>query len=150
MIKQGGLSFETQLKIEFLPSNNGSKKCLENSLLVGKVTTSYARDSQFRLMITEIYDPNKSRARHHRSISSCSSISGTIWKSSILIVLEKNYFENRGKILKSHSAFEKSWFYLLSWKPCKNDGKCFLFRVKSFLFWRQLNLSLDFLGHVGN
>ena len=32
MIKDGGLSFETQLKIEFLPLNNGSKKCLENSL----------------------------------------------------------------------------------------------------------------------
>ena len=30
MIKDGGLSFETQLKIEFLPPNNGSKKCLEN------------------------------------------------------------------------------------------------------------------------
>ena len=30
MIKDGGgLSFETQLKIEFLPPNNGSKKCLK-------------------------------------------------------------------------------------------------------------------------
>ena len=29
MIKDGGLSFETQLKIEFLLPNNGSKKCLE-------------------------------------------------------------------------------------------------------------------------
>ena len=27
MIKDGGLSFETQLKIMFLPTNNGSKKC---------------------------------------------------------------------------------------------------------------------------
>ena len=26
MIKDGGLSFETQLKVEFLPPNNGSKK----------------------------------------------------------------------------------------------------------------------------
>ena len=33
MIKDEGLSFETQLKIEFLPPNNGSKKCLEKSLL---------------------------------------------------------------------------------------------------------------------
>ena len=32
MIKEGGLSFETQLKIELLPTNNGSKKCLEKSL----------------------------------------------------------------------------------------------------------------------
>ena len=32
MIKYGGLSFETQLKIEFLPPNNGSKKWLEKSL----------------------------------------------------------------------------------------------------------------------
>ena len=28
----GGLSFGTQLKIEFLPPNNGGKKCLEKSL----------------------------------------------------------------------------------------------------------------------
>ena len=33
MIKERGLSFETQLKIEFLPPNNDSKKCLEKSLL---------------------------------------------------------------------------------------------------------------------
>ena len=32
MKQDGGLSFETQLKIEFLLSNNGSKKCLEKSL----------------------------------------------------------------------------------------------------------------------
>ena len=32
MLKDGGLSFENQLKIEFLPPNNGSKKCLEKSL----------------------------------------------------------------------------------------------------------------------
>ena len=32
MIKDGGLSFETQLRIEFLPPNNGSKKWLEKSL----------------------------------------------------------------------------------------------------------------------
>ena len=32
MIKDRGLIFETQLKIEFLPPNNGSKKCLEKSL----------------------------------------------------------------------------------------------------------------------
>ena len=30
MIKDGGPSFETQLKIEFLPPNNSSKKCLKN------------------------------------------------------------------------------------------------------------------------
>ena len=33
MIKDQGLSFETQLKFEFLPPNNGSNKCLEKSLL---------------------------------------------------------------------------------------------------------------------
>ena len=33
MIKDGGLSFETQLKIEFLPPN---KKCLEKSLTGNK------------------------------------------------------------------------------------------------------------------
>ena len=33
MIRDGGLSFETQLKVEFLPLNNGSKKCLEKSLV---------------------------------------------------------------------------------------------------------------------
>ena len=32
MIKDGRLSFETQSKIEFLPLNKGSKKCLEKSL----------------------------------------------------------------------------------------------------------------------
>ena len=32
-IKDRGLSFETQLKIEFLPPKNGSKKCLEKSLI---------------------------------------------------------------------------------------------------------------------
>ena len=32
MVKDGGLSFETQMKIEFLPPHNGSKKCLEKSL----------------------------------------------------------------------------------------------------------------------
>ena len=32
MVIDGGLSFETQLKIEFSPPNNGSKKCLEKSL----------------------------------------------------------------------------------------------------------------------
>ena len=32
MIKDGGLNFETQLKIEILPQNNGSKKCLEKPL----------------------------------------------------------------------------------------------------------------------
>ena len=31
MIKDGGLNFDTQSKIEFLPPNNGSKKCLEKS-----------------------------------------------------------------------------------------------------------------------
>ena len=33
MIKDGGLSFKTQLKIEFLPQNNSSKICLEKSLV---------------------------------------------------------------------------------------------------------------------
>ena len=32
MIKDEGLSFETQLKIEFLPLKNGSRKCLKKSL----------------------------------------------------------------------------------------------------------------------
>ena len=32
MIKDGGMSFENQLKIEFLPLHNGSKKCLEKSM----------------------------------------------------------------------------------------------------------------------
>ena len=32
MIKDEGLSFETQLKIEFLPPSNGSKKCLEKPM----------------------------------------------------------------------------------------------------------------------
>ena len=32
MMKDGVLSFETQLKIEFLPLNNSSKKCLEKFL----------------------------------------------------------------------------------------------------------------------
>ena len=35
MIKDGGLSFETQLKIEFLPPNKCSEKCLEKSLMIG-------------------------------------------------------------------------------------------------------------------
>ena len=30
--KRRKISFETQLKIEFLPPNNGSEKCLEKSL----------------------------------------------------------------------------------------------------------------------
>ena len=32
MIKDGGLSFETQLKIVFLPPNNGSKNAEKNPL----------------------------------------------------------------------------------------------------------------------
>ena len=32
MIKDGGLSLETELNIEFLQSNNSTKKCLEISL----------------------------------------------------------------------------------------------------------------------
>ena len=32
VIKDGGLSFETQLKIEFLPQSRGSKKCLGKPL----------------------------------------------------------------------------------------------------------------------
>ena len=36
MIKDGGLSFQTHLKIEFLPPNNSSKKCLEKFLLLIK------------------------------------------------------------------------------------------------------------------
>ena len=35
MIKDRGLSFETQVKNEFLPLYNGSKKCLEKSLRKG-------------------------------------------------------------------------------------------------------------------
>ena len=35
MIKDEGLSFETQLKIEFLPPNNGSKKSFEKPLNCG-------------------------------------------------------------------------------------------------------------------
>ena len=35
MIKDRGLSFEIQVKIEFLPLYNGSKKCLEKSLRKG-------------------------------------------------------------------------------------------------------------------
>ena len=35
MVKDGGLSFETQLKIEFLSPNNGSKKCLEKPQYTG-------------------------------------------------------------------------------------------------------------------
>ena len=34
MIKDSGLSFEIELTIEFLPSNNGSEKCLEISLIM--------------------------------------------------------------------------------------------------------------------
>ena len=34
MIKDEGSSFETQLKIDFSPPNNGSKICLEKYLLV--------------------------------------------------------------------------------------------------------------------
>ena len=33
MIKDGGLSFETKSKIEFLQPNNGSKKCVEKSVM---------------------------------------------------------------------------------------------------------------------
>ena len=47
MIKDGGLTFETQLKIEFLPLYNGSKKCLGKSLL------SFA-DETSTTFITEI------------------------------------------------------------------------------------------------
>ena len=32
MIKDRGLNFETQLKIEFLPPHNGSAKCLKKSM----------------------------------------------------------------------------------------------------------------------
>ena len=39
MIKDGGLSFETQLKSEFLPLSNGSKNSWKNPGFVGTETT---------------------------------------------------------------------------------------------------------------
>ena len=36
------------------------------------------------------------------------------------------------KTLKSYPHLPKNWFYLLQLKPFKNDGKCFLFLLKSF------------------
>ena len=47
MIKDGGLSFEIQLNIEFLPQNNESKKCLEKSLLVAEYPRSPSPTDQF-------------------------------------------------------------------------------------------------------
>ena len=43
-------------------------------------------------------------------------------------------------LLKSDSYLPKNFFYLLQWKPFKNDEKCFLFVLKApkrfkFLFW---------------
>ena len=46
-------------------------------------------------------------------------------------------------LLESDSYLPKKLFYLLHWKPFKNDEKCFLFHLKSsfclkiftFLFW---------------
>ena len=43
MIKDGGLSFETQLKIEFLPPNSGGKKCLGKSLPTQKFSCEFCK-----------------------------------------------------------------------------------------------------------
>ena len=45
MIKDGGLSFETQLEIEFLPPHNGSKKML------GKITEEGQQETTLFLSI---------------------------------------------------------------------------------------------------
>ena len=39
MIKDGGLSFETQFKIAILPPNNGSKKYLEKPCVYSDLLT---------------------------------------------------------------------------------------------------------------
>ena len=52
MKKDGGLSFETQLKIKFLPLNNVGKKCLEKSLPRETSSRGSYRSQQFNLMYT--------------------------------------------------------------------------------------------------
>ena len=49
MIKDGRLSFESQLKIKFLPPNNDSKKCSEKSL----IKSPYLLQSNFKSQILE-------------------------------------------------------------------------------------------------
>ena len=39
-------------------------------------------------------------------------------------------FTNQKNIKGRILTFQKSWFYLLKWKPFKNDEKCFLFHLK--------------------
>ena len=45
MIKDGGLSFETQLKIELLPSNSGSKNAWKNPWVIDSLV--FAKTSIF-------------------------------------------------------------------------------------------------------
>ena len=56
MIKDGGLSFETQLKIEFLSLNNVSKKCLEKFLV--RICNILAIDNRHGLNIHQINSSN--------------------------------------------------------------------------------------------
>ena len=51
----------------------------------------------------------------------CRKIYSLFWKRAIKSV----------KLPKSSSHFTKKLFYLLQWKPFKNDKKCFLFHLKS-------------------
>ena len=57
--KDGRLSFETQLKIEFLPLNNGSKKCLEKTLMLNVAHHDWTTNKIFHSRLPKmafIYD----------------------------------------------------------------------------------------------
>ena len=45
-------------------------------------------------------------------------------------------------------TFQKNLFYLLQWKPFKNDKKCILFHLKGLLDFKVFKFSSWIFGHV--
>ena len=46
-------------------------------------------------------------------------------------------------------TFQKNLFYLVDWKPFKNDGKCFYFVLKAFFVLEIFRFLSQYFCHVG-
>ena len=112
--------------------------CLRSNGLVGYVTTSYARDSRFKPEIPGTCDPNKSRARHHRRISSISFRMKEVehWNFTFRngkLLLRKIYFNEwslsqlicyfEKKFLEEVKKKSKRWLEKKKWKRRKREKK---------------------------
>ena len=76
-----------------------------------------------------------------------------ICPSRFCFLLTENLWRNLAKVIPylsmSDSTFQEICFYLLQWKPFKNDGKCFkaLFVLEIFTF---LSWLFGYFGYVKN